>query len=161
MKHAGAPPLRRSSMIWRTVALAAAWLWAGGMVGLYFGYHIAQPGSPFLESGGHTYDTHPPALTLSQQDHVSAEIVAIALGLTLAVGTIDLVARLARQMTGPGVAAIVSGGTLMLFSLFGLLRGLAGIGTAGLLVILSGLPMRSAATPVPSAVTGSEPPPAW
>ena len=45
---------------------------------------------------------------------------------------------------------------LMLFSLFGLLRGLAGVGTAGLLVILSGLAMRTAHEAAPVEV-----PAAW
>ena len=101
---------------------------------------------------------HPAAQTLAQGDLVSAEIVTTALALALAVGigTLDLVVRLVCRMSGPGIAALSAGGMLMLFSLFGLLRGLAGIGTAGLLVVFSGLPMQSTApvdtTPTTSAM---------
>ena len=143
MRRTAALPLRRASIAWRSLFLGAAWLWAGGVIAFLLAYHFAQPSSPFLVAGGHTYYTHPPALTLNQQDSVSTKILTIALGLTLLVGTVDLVIRTARRMTGPGVAALLAGGMLMLFSLFGLLRGLAGIGTAGLLVIFSGLAMKT------------------
>jgi len=144
-------PLRRGSLVWRTVVLVAAWLWAGAVVAFYHGYHIAQPPVAWAEYGGHTFTTHPPALTLAQRDHVSAEIVTVALCLAVGIGTVDLVVRIVWRMRAPGVAAISAGGMLMLFSLFGLLRGLAGIGTAGLLVILSGLPMRSTAPSDPES----------
>ncbi len=146
------PSLRVSSMVWRAAFLAAAWIWAGAVVAFYFDYHIAEPSSPWLVANGHTYFTHPPAQTLAQRDHVSAELVSIALALAVVVGALDLVVRLVRRMTGPGVTAISAGGMLVLFSLFGLVRGLAGIGTVGLLVILSGLPMR------PSAPADPDPP---
>jgi len=145
VKHTLGAPLGRWSMTWRIVFLAAAWLWAGAVVAFYYGYHLAQPSTVWAVSDGHTFSTHPPAQTLAQGDHVSAEIVTIALALTVGIGTLDLVVRLAFRMSAPGIAALCVGGLLVLFSLFGLLRGLAGIGTAGLLVILSGLPMRSTA----------------
>jgi hypothetical protein len=132
-------------MVWRIVALAAAWLWAGAVVAFYYGYHFAQLSSPSMVSDGHTYYTHSAAESLAQSDPVSGEIVTIALALTVAAGTIDLAIRLTRRMTAVGVGAVCVGGMLTLFSWFGLLLGFAGIGTAGLLVILSGLPMKSVA----------------
>jgi len=143
MTRSAATRLRTASMVLRTVTLAAAWCWAGAVVAFTYGYHLAQPSTPWAEYDGHTYFTHLPAQTLAQSDHMSAEIVTFALCLTLTVGTADLVVRLACRLTAPGVAALTAGGMLVAFSLFGLLRGLAGIGTAGALLVLSGLPMRS------------------
>ena len=161
MRRTAAPPLRRASIAWRSLFLGTAWLWAGGVIDFLLAYHFAQPSSPFLVAGGHTYYTHPPALTLDQQHTVSTKIVAIALGLTLLVGTVDLVVRTTRRMTGPGVAALLAGGMLMLFSLFGLLRGLAGIGTAGLFVILSGLAMKTTGSGSAHKAGSVELPAAW
>jgi hypothetical protein len=135
--------LRRSSLIWRSVTLGVAWLWATGVVAFYFTYHFNQRRSPFLVVGGHTYFTNPPAQTLSQSDPVSARIVAGAVGITVLVGTLDLLVRVIRSMTGAGIAAISFGALLIAFSLFGLIRGLLGIGTVGLLVLLSGLPPKA------------------
>ncbi len=148
-------------MTWRGLFLAAAWLWAGAAVAFYDGYHFARPSSPWAEYNGHTFYTHPPAQTLAQGDHASAEIVTIALCLAVGIGTLDLVVRLVRRMTAPGVAAFSAGGLLMLFSLFGLVLGLAGIGTAGLLVILSGLPMKSTTGGDPDMATLTTRPASW
>jgi|SRR5664280_235709 len=138
-------PLRRWSVVWRVIVLVAAWGWAAAVIAFYYGYHFAQPSSPWTIYNGRTYYTHPAAQTLAQSDHVSAEIVTMALGLAVVMGTLDLIVRLVRRMPVLGVAAIIGGGLLMVFSLFGLLRGLAGIGTAGLLLILTGIPLRSTA----------------
>ncbi len=154
-------PLRRSSVVWHVVTLAAAWLWAGAVVTFYYSYHFAQPSSPWATYNGRSYYTHPPAETLAQGDHVSAEIVTIALGLAVFMGTLDLTVRLARRMPVLGVAATLAGGQLMLFSLFGLLRGLVGIGTAGLLVALSGVPVKSTAPAAPEPPTSADGPARW
>ena len=160
MKHAVAVPLRRWSMTWRIAFLVTAWLWAGAVVAFYYGYHLALPSGPWAVSDGHIFTTHPAAQTLAQGDHVSAEIVTTALALTVGIGTLDLVVRLVRRMSVPRIAALSVGSMLVLFSLFGLLRGLAGIGTAGLLVILSVLPMRSTA-PVDTNPTKQAMPASW
>ncbi len=149
--------LDRGSVVRRIGALVAAWLWAGAVVVLLYRYHVAQPTSPWAEVNGHTYFTHPPAQTLAQRDRVSAEIMTIAVCVAVGVGTADLVVRLGRRRTVPGVAALAAGGSLLVFSLFGLLRGLAGIGTIGLLVILSGLPMKARAV-VDGPTSGPDPP---
>ncbi len=149
MSRVIAAPLLRGSTVWRCLFLLAAWSWAGGVIIFYYSYHFARAGSPWMRYDGRTYYTHPAAQTLAQGDHVSAEVVTITVGLAVLLGTLDLVVRLVRRMTAPGIAAITAGGVLTLVSLFGLLRGLLGMGTAGILVILSGLPMKStAATPV-------------
>jgi Protein of unknown function (DUF2510) len=142
VKRTEKPQLRRSSMVRQILLLVLAWLWAGAVIAVCFGYHLTQANSPFLVANGHTYYTHRPALTLSQQDPVSAKIITVALAFTILTGTIDLLVRLARRMTGPGIASITVGGALILFSLGGLLWGLLGIGGTGLLVVLSGLAMK-------------------
>lgn len=57
-------------------------------------------------------------------------------------GAADLLFRTVRSKTGPGIVAIVAGGLLVAYSLFGLVYGLLGIGTIGVLVVLAGLPMK-------------------
>lgn len=155
--RAAAPPLRPASIAWRAIFLGAAWLWAGGVMAFLLSYHFAQPRSPYLAVGGHIYYTRPPALTLDQQDPVSTKIIALALGLSLVVATVDLVVRTARRIPAPGIAALLAGGMLMLFSLFGLLRGLAGIGTVGVCVTLSGLAMKPTRTRTSPDIPGARP----
>ena len=62
-------------------------------------------------------------------------------------GIADLTFRLWRRHTQAGILAISSGGCLALYSLFGLVFGFLGIGIIGLLVVLSGLPMKSVLPP--------------
>ena len=64
------------------------------------------------------------------------------IGLVLVAGLADLLDRVDRRITGPGLLAMVAGGLLVLYSLFGLIYGLLGIGTIGILVILVGFPMK-------------------
>ena len=81
-------------------------------------------------------------LTLYRRDPVSARIVAVAIGTCLVVGTVDLVVRLVRRSTLPGVGSMLVGALLVLFSLFGLVLGLLGIGSVGVLVAASAWPLR-------------------
>jgi hypothetical protein len=152
VKHTEKPQLRRSSMVRHILLLVLAWLWAGAMAAVCFGYHRTQAGSQFLVANGHTYYTHPAALSLSQQDPVSAKIITASLALTILTGTIDLLVRLARRMTGPGIASITAGGALILFSLGGLLWVLLGMAGTGLLIVLSGLAMKPT-TPGPAGTS--------
>ncbi len=161
MRRSAAAPLTRRSAAWRVLFLAMAWLWAGAVVAVIYGHHVDRPNGPWAVVDGRTLYTHYPAQTLAQGDHVGAEIMTVALALAVAVGTVDLAVRLVRRMTVPGVAALSAGGMLVLFSLFGLLWGLAGLGTAGLLVVLSGLSMRSTAETVPDGSAAPVPPPSW
>jgi hypothetical protein len=60
----------------------------------------------------------------------------------IALAAVDLLFRTVRGLTLPGVVAIVAGGLLVAYSLFGLVYGLFGLGTIGVLVILAGLPIK-------------------
>ncbi len=68
--------------------------------------------------------------------------MALFTGLALLGGLVDLSVRTWRGTTAAGVLATVAGGLLIAFSLFGLIVGLLGIGTVGLLLILAGRPMK-------------------
>lgn len=137
------PRLRTSSIAWRWVALALGALWAVG-VGLFiFGYHINEPvGELSVTTGGRTYVGNPPALSLYEKNGVTWEIALLLIGLVLVAGVTDLLIRTLRQSNGLGVLALAGGGLLILYSLFGLIYGLIGIGTIGILVVLVGLPMK-------------------
>jgi magnesium-transporting ATPase (P-type) len=136
--------LRTSSIVWRWVSLASATLWAVG-VGLFvFGYHINEPvGELSVTTGGRTYVGNPPALSLHEKNGTMWEIALFLIGLVLVAGATDLVVRTLRQSTGLGILAIAGGGLLVLYSLFGLIYGLLGVGTIGVLVVLVGLPMKA------------------
>ena len=130
--------------MWRWIFLALATLWGVGVAYFIFGYHINEPnGVLTMTTGGHTYAGNPPALTLYERDGAIWEIALFLVGLVLMAGLADLLFRADRRITGPGLLAIVAGGLLVLYSLFGLIYGLLGIGTIGILVILVGLPMKA------------------
>jgi hypothetical protein len=88
--------------------------------------------------GGHTFVGSPPALTLYEKDGVIWQIALYIVGFAILCGAADLAFRTVRCLTAPGVLAIVAGGLLVAYSLFGLLYGLLGLGTIGVLVILAG-----------------------
>ena len=135
--------LRTSSLAWRWIFLALATLWGVGVAFFIFGYHINEPsGVLTVTTGGRTFAGNPPALTLHERDGAIWEIALFLIGLVLMAGLADLLSRAGRRITGPGLLAVVAGGLLVLYSLFGLVYGLLGIGTIGILVILVGLPMK-------------------
>jgi len=120
-----------------------ATLWGVGVAFFVFGYHINEPhGVLTVTTGGRTYAGNPPALTLYERGGAIWEIALFLIGLVLVAGLADFLFRADRRITGPGLLAIVAGGLLVLYSLFGLIYGLLGIGTIGILVILVGLPMK-------------------
>jgi hypothetical protein len=136
--------LHWGSVLWRWTFLLLATLWAIGVARFIFGYHINEPSTVLsVTTGGHTFVGHPPALTLYERDGPIWEVALVLTGLVLSAGAIDLVVRTARRSVRPGVLAFGAGGLLVAYSLFGLVYGLLGIGTIGVLVILVGLPMRS------------------
>ena len=136
-------PLLRESVVSRWVFIMMASLWALGVAIFIFGYHIGEPhGVLTVNVGGRTYAGNPPALTLYQKDGVIWEVALLIVVLVILSGAVDLVHRTVRRLTAPGVVAIVAGGLLVAYSLFGFVYGLFGLGTIGVLVILSGLPMR-------------------
>jgi hypothetical protein len=135
--------LRTSSLTWRWILLALATLWGVGVALFIFGYHINEPRAVLtVTTGGRTFAGNPPALTLHERDGAIWEIALFLIGLVLMAGLADLLFRAGRRITGPGLLAVIAGGLLVLYSLFGLIYGLLGIGTIGILVILVGLPMR-------------------
>ncbi len=106
-------------------------------------YHIDEPvGATSITTNGHTYYGDPPALTLLQRDPVSFSIITIALGLGLLVALIDLEVRRIRDLGGYGLGAVFAGIGMIVFSLLGLLWGLASVGVDGALVVLAGLILR-------------------
>ena len=130
-----------------------ATLWAAVLITASFGYHIPEPSTVLsVTVGGHPYAGHPPALTFAQRDGPIWLVAVIIIGVALALGVLDLTVRTIRRTPRPGLVAIVVGALVTLFSLFGLLLGLLALGTIGVLLILSGLPINSgrlvpAATP--------------
>ena len=140
-------PLQAGSRRWRLLWLGMAIVWAAGATAFILGYHFAQPSSVWAQIDNRKFYTHPPAITLYQRDQVPYGIVLLLIGLTVASGIADLTFRWRRRLTQNGILAIAAGGCLALYSLFGLLFGFLGIGTIGLLVILSGLPMKSVLPP--------------
>ena len=135
--------LRTSSLTWRWILLALATLWGVAVAVFIFAYHINEPiGVLTVTTGGRTFAGNPPALTLYERDGAIWEIASFLIGLVLVAGLADLLFRAERRITGPGVLAMVAGGLLVLYSLFGLIYGLLGVGAIGILVILVGLPMK-------------------
>jgi hypothetical protein len=100
---------------------------------------------------GHTYTGNPPALTLFENDTVSGLIIVIAPLFAVLVGAASLELRIRRRTSAEGVIALVVGGLVAFFSLFGLLWGVATIGVVGVLVLLSALSIKT--VPVETAAS--------
>ncbi len=62
----------------------------------------------------------------------------VGIGLTVVVAALELLVRWRRKSRGTGVVATVLGSALCLYSLFGLLYGIAGVAPIGVMLILSG-----------------------
>jgi hypothetical protein len=123
-------------------------LWSGVALAVVLKYHIPEPvGETAVTTNGHTYYGNPPALTLYQSDPVSFVTVAVALGAALLISLVDLVVRVAQRTSRVGVGAVVAGSLVVLFSLFGLLWGVIGVGVVGALLIVSGLAPRATVNP--------------
>jgi hypothetical protein len=121
---------------WLLLLLAA--LWTLLIVVVVFMYHIAEPSGVLgITINGHTYAGNPPALTLFERDAVGARNIVAAPLIGLLVGAASLQRRTRRGTSTPSVLATVVGAFLALFSLFGLLWGVASIGAVAVLVILS------------------------
>ncbi|HEY5093280.1 MAG TPA: hypothetical protein VII60_08435 [Acidimicrobiales bacterium] len=118
--------------------LLLATLWTLIIVVVVFWYHVAEPiGVLSITVNGHTYTGNPPALTLFEKDGVSSLTIVIVPLVGLLVGAASLEVRTRRRTSAQGAAALIVGACLALFSLFGLLWGVASIGVVGALVILS------------------------
>jgi hypothetical protein len=124
--------------------LLLATLWTLLIVVVVFWYHVAEPiGVLSITVNGHTYTGSPPALTLFESNGMPALAIVIAPVLGLLTGAASLEARTRRRTSAEGVAALIGGGFLALFSLFGLLWGIASIGVVGGLVVLSALSIKT------------------
>lgn len=130
----------------QVVALAAAGIWSLIVIaGVYF-YQL--PGKRLLWKEIVT-PGHPtqyiyfvtPAKSLYERDAASAMILTIALAVALLVAATDLALRIERRTHGYGVVALVSSAVLFVFSLFGLLWGVALIGPIAGLIALSSRPL--------------------
>jgi len=130
---------------WKCCWLAAAIVWAYGAAVFITGYRMARQGTPFLETGGHIYYTHPPAQTLLEKDPVSFRIALVLIGVCVVASTIELIVRLWLKRSKVGIVAVTAGGLVAIYSVFGLLFGILGLGPIGLFLVLSGLPMKTSA----------------
>jgi hypothetical protein len=111
-------------------------------------YHSPEPvGMRSITTNGHTYVGDPPALTLFERDPVAFSSMVVVVGAGLLVATLDLALRALRPSPRPGVAAVIAGGVVALFSLFGLLLGVASLGVIGALLVLSGLAAKRPSAP--------------
>ena len=129
----------------RWTLLTLATLWAVGVALFILRFHINEPhGVLTVTTGGRTFVGNPPALTLYERDGGIWIVALVLIGVVLLSGATELLVRTLRSSTGPGIAAMVAGGLLVAYSLFGLIYGFIGIGTVGVLVILVGLPMKAA-----------------
>jgi hypothetical protein len=123
----------------RIVLVVAAIAWAILTLIALTRYHVDQPlGEKSVTTGGHTYYGNPPALTLRQSDPVSFFIIAITLVVGTLVATVDLVVRRLKRSRGWATGAVIAGADMIVFSLFGLLLGLATMGVVGALLVLAG-----------------------
>lgn len=135
--------LDRASLIRHWVFLGLALVWSAVALFVCFGYHLPESsGVLSITTNGHTYFGHPPALTLYQRDPVSVFNILVALSTGLLVATVDLVLRVIQRSERFGGGAVIVGAMVALFSLFGLLYGVASIGVVGVLLILSGQPLK-------------------
>lgn len=133
----------RASVIRHWIYLAVAFVWSAITVVVCLRYHVPEPsGVLSVTTNGHTYTGHPPALTLYQRDPVALVNIVIAVSVGLLIATADLVRRAVGRTTRMSVAAIIIGAVVFLYSLFGLLLGVASLGVIGALLMLAGLPIR-------------------
>lgn len=137
----------RASLIRHWTFLGLALVWSAVALFVCLGYHIPEPsGVLSITINGHTYSGHPPALTLYQSDP-SFVIIGVALGAGLLIATVDLVLRVTQRSERFGGGGVIIGAMVALFSLFGLLYGVASLGVIGVLLILSGQPIKKSSKP--------------
>ena len=147
---------RAERLRWVFLTLAALWMLVG--VAVVVAHHVPEPsGELSVTVNGHTYLGNPPALTLEQRDPVSAAFVLGAMGVGVVVGFVDALTARHAHRASSGIASIIAGGLVVLFSLFGLLYGLASIGVVGALVIVSGIEGRVIAGPATARQRGHPP----
>jgi len=65
----------------------------------------------------------------------------LAVGSVIAVAAVELAIRSHHESSRPGVAALVLGSLLCVYSLFGLLYGLVAVAPIGVMILMAGLPV--------------------
>ncbi len=78
----------------------------------------------------------------------------LGIGAAVAGAVVELAVRTHRRSTNDGVAAIILGSLLCLYSLFGLLYGIAAVAPIGVMVLLSGQPVRRQTSAVGLTASG-------
>ncbi len=76
----------------------------------------------------------------------------LGIGSAILIAAVELAVRTRRKSDRPGLCAIVIGSLLCMYSLFGLLYGVAAIAPIGAMLILSGLPLARARQVVSNAI---------
>ena len=110
---------------WLTLGLAAAWSLVTAMVVL--NYHVGA-------------GSVAPDITLYQENSSILKTYGVILTALLLIATLDLTHRTWQRSARSGVPTQVLGACLAVFSLFGLLYGLASLGVIGGLLALSAQP---------------------
>lgn len=124
-----------------SIFVGLAFIWSMVTLILLLRYHIDEPlGTTSVSLNGHNYFGNPPALTLLQRDPVSFTIVVGVLIAGLLISVSDLVLRILFHAERRGKTALVTGSSMVVFSLFGLVWGLASVGIVGLLIFFSAFP---------------------
>ncbi len=132
---------RTAAIVVRCFSLLLAYAWSGLVIGVVVGYHLAQPKQVIATVNGRSIYYAPPATTLAQRDHVSAEIINIAIVVCLLVATSELTYRLIRKRYRLGGFALGAAVSLAMFSVFGLVWGILAMCPISLFVLLSCLPI--------------------
>ncbi len=144
----GHDALRDRSLHLRWACLLGALAWAAVAIGVIYGVHISQGHwsvwKSICDPQCTNYYVHPPALTLFAQDPSAFVVVTGLMCAAIVAGATDLIVRSRKGVTGRGMIATAAGTLTVLYSLFGLLLGLASVGVVGALIVLSGLPVKSA-----------------
>lgn len=125
---------------WVFLALAVAW--AVVTLVVVTRYHLNQPrGETSVTINAQTYRGFPPSLTLAESKPGLYQTLLVALVAALAIGVGDLLLRVTHQQTRPGFGALDAGALVGLFSLVGLVWGVASLGVVGALLVLSARPL--------------------
>jgi hypothetical protein len=128
------------------------------LAAFFFTFHLLEPnGILSVTVANRTYVGNPPALTLFERDPHLLVVVGVPTACVLVAATTELVLRTRRptRFQGVGPAATVAGVLLVALSLLGWIVGVLGIGTIGVLVLLSGVRLKPA-TEGPQRPTPSE-----
>ena len=120
--------MRNRRLDWCVGWLIAAFAWALMTTCVIAAYHVQ----------GFTTGS---SVTLLQKDRFLFTIAIGAVWFTVLAGIVDLTVRSWRKSASLGVFSLITGSLLVLYSLFGLVFGVLGIGLVGVFVMLSARPL--------------------